>query len=124
GAIEVERRVRVRLEEGRRHLDVDVALDGAANDARLVLAGSDDRDLARVENGGDAHRYRLARHELFAEEVGCRVLARHGVERHEACATLGARSRLVEADVARLADAENLKIDSAGALDVALVPAC
>ena len=42
-------------------------------------------------------------------------LARDGVERHEARAAVRARARLVEADVPRLADAEDLEIDSAGA---------
>ena len=83
GAVDVERRVRMALKERRRDFDVDLAFDGALHDGRLVLAGRDDRDLARVENRRDAHRDRFARHVLLAEEVGGRVAARHGVERDE-----------------------------------------
>ena len=109
------------LQKRRRDLDVDLAFDRALDDARLVLAGRDDRDLARVENRRDAHRDRFARNVLLAEEIGRGVAPRDGVERHEPRATLGARAGLVEADVSRLADAENLKVDAAGALDRQLV---
>ena len=121
GAIDVERRVRMPLEERRRDLDVDLAFDGALDDARLVLAGRDDRDLTRVENRRDAHRHRLARHVLLAEEIGRGVAPRHGVERDEPGAALGAGAGFVEADVSRFPDAENLKVDAAGALDRQLV---
>ena len=109
------------LEERRGDLEVDLAFDGALDDARLVLAGGDDRDLARLENRRDAHRDRFLRDELFAEEVGRGVATRHGVEMHEPRAALRARARLVEADVPRLADAEDLKVDAAGLGDVMLV---
>ena len=41
------------LEKLRRYLVVDLALHGAANDGRLVLAGGEDGDLAGLENRGD-----------------------------------------------------------------------
>jgi len=51
------------------------------------------------------------------------VALRDGVERHEARAAVRARAGLVEADVTRLADAEDLEIDSAGGDDGGLVRA-
>src|SRR4029079_424323 len=110
----------VTLEKRRRDLDVDLAFDGALNDARFVLAGGDDRALARVANCRAAHRHRLARHELLAEEVGGGVLARDRIERDEPRAAIGAGAGLVESDVPRLADAENLKVDAARAHDLLL----
>ena len=110
------------LQERRGHLDVDVAFDGALHDARLVFARGDDRDFARVENRRHAHRDGFARHVFLAEEIGRCVSARHRVERDQSRAAVGARSGLIEADVSRLADAKNLKVDSASALDRQLVP--
>ncbi len=119
--VHVERRVAVPLQERRGHLDVDLAFDRAADDARLVLASGQDRDLARIHDGGDAHGDRLARHVLLAEEVGGRVASRDRVERHEARPALEAGARLIEADVARLADAQDLEVDTARILDRLLV---
>jgi hypothetical protein len=103
----------VPLEERRSDLEVDLALDGAPDDRRLVLAGGDDHDLARGEDRRDAHRHRLARHVLLAEEVGGRVEARDVVEVDDARAALDPRARLVEADVPGLADAQQLEVDAA-----------
>jgi hypothetical protein len=100
--IDIKRRVRMSLEKRCGHLDVDLSLDGAPDDARLVLAGRDDRDLARVENRRDAHRHRLARNVLLAEEIRCGVAPRHRVECYKSRSALASRARLVEADVARL----------------------
>src|SRR5262249_5180281 len=117
----VERRVGVPLEECRGDLDVDVTLDGALDDTGLVLTRRNDRDLSRIENRRDAHRDRFARHVLLAEEIGCRVATRDGIERDEARGAVGARAGLVESDVARLADAKDLEVDPAGASDLELV---
>jgi hypothetical protein len=111
GAIDVERRVRMLLQKSRRDLDIDFTLDGTLDDACLMLPGRKDNDLARVENRRDPHRERLTRNVLLAEEIGCGILARHVVEMHLARSTLDARSRLVEADVTRFADAKELQID-------------
>ena len=120
--IEVEGRVRVSLEKGRGHVDVDLALDRPPHHGRLVLAGREDRDLARVEDGGDAHGNGFARHVIFAEEIGGGVGTRDRVEVHEASTTVGARPRFVEPDVSGLADAENLKIDSARFANLGFIP--
>jgi hypothetical protein len=58
---------------------------------------------------------------LLAEEIGRRVAARDGVEGDEPGAALDARPRLVEADVPRLPDAEELEVDPAGRADGGLV---
>ena len=123
GAIDVERRLGMALEERRGDLEVDLALDRPLDDARLVLAGGEQRDLARLEDRRDAHRHRFLRDELLAEEIRRGIATRHGVEMHEARAAVRAGARLVEADVARLADAEDLEVDAAGALDGRFVAA-
>ena len=123
GAVEVERGVRVPLEEGGGDLVVHLALDRAAHDLGLVLAGGEDEDLAGLEDRGDAHRDRLARDVLLAEEVGGGVLPGHQVERDKPGAALGARAGLVEADVPGAADAEELEVDPAGRADRLLVAA-
>ena len=120
-AVDEEGGVRVPLKERRRHLEVDLSLDGAAHDRRLVLARREDRDLARLENRGDTHRDRFLRHELLAEEVGRGISARDRIEVHEARPAVRAGAGLVEADVARLADPEDLEIDSTRSLDRELV---
>src|SRR4051812_43046642 len=53
-AVDIEGRLRVPLQERGGNLEVDLALDRALDDARLVLAGGEQRDLARVEDGGHA----------------------------------------------------------------------
>ena len=121
GAIDVERGVGVALQERRGDLVVDLALDRAADDRGLVLAGGENHDLAGLEDRGDAHRDRLAGHVLLAEEVGGGVLPRHQVERDQPGPALGAGARLVEADVARAPDAEELEVDAAGGADRLLV---
>ena len=121
GAVDVERRVRVALQERRRHLVVHLALDGAPHDRRLVLAGGEDQDLARLEDRGHPHRQRLARHVLLAEEVGRGILPGHQVQGDQPGAALGAGARLVEADVARPTDPQQLQIDAAGGADLGLV---
>ena len=121
GAVDVEGGVRMALEERGRDLVVHLALDRPTHDGGLVLAGREDEDLAGLEDRGDAHRERLARDVLLAEEIGRRVLPGHQVERDEAGAALGARAGLVEADVPRPPDAEELEVDAAGLADRLLV---
>ena len=71
----------------------------------------------------DTHRDRLARDVLLTEEVGRRVAAGHRIERDQSGARIGARARLVEADVSGLADAEQLQVDPADGANACLVVA-
>ena len=119
--VEIHGGVAMALQERRRDVPGDLALDGAPHDRGLVLARRDQGDLPGPEDGGHAHRDRFARHVVLAEEVGRRVLPGHGVERHEAGARVGRGTGLVEADVAALADAEDLEVDAAGFADRPLV---
>ena len=119
--IDVKGRVGMALQKGRRDLEVDVAFDRPPQNRRLVLARGEQGDLARIENGRDAHRHRFLGHELLAEEIGGGVAPRHRIEMHDTRAAVRAGARFVEADVARLPDAENLEVDPAGALDLRLV---
>src|SRR5689334_6932876 len=120
-AVDVERGIWMALQERCSHLDVDVALDGAPDDAGLVLACGENGDLSRIDDGRDAHRDRFARHELFPEEISCRVATRDRVERHDSRSTIRAGAWLVEPNVPRLADAEDLEVDPAGAVDRVLI---
>ncbi len=121
GEIEIDRDALMALQEGRCHVGRDLAFDGAHHDPGLVLAGREQRDLFRVENRGDAHRDRFAGHVLDAEEISGRVPAGQRVERDDAGARRRVGARLVESDVARLADAEQLEIDAAGRANRLLV---
>ena len=120
-AVDVDRRVAVELEVGRRDLRVGRLLDGLAHDGRLVLAGRDQDDLAGVQDGANAHRDRLAGDVLLFEEVRRGVLSRDLVEDDQARPVLGRRAGLVEADVAAAPDAEQQQVQAARALDQPLV---
>ncbi len=86
-----------------------------------MLAGGDQRDLPRLEDGGDPHRDRFPRHVVLAEEVRRCILPGHRVERHQAGPLVGRRAWLVEADVPALPDPEHLEVDPAGLGDGPLV---
>ena len=111
GQIEIRRRVTVPLQERGRDIRRDLALDRARHDVGLVLPRGDQRDLARIEDRGDAHRDRLARYVVLAEEIGGRVLAGDRVEDRETGARILRRPRLIEADVPTLADPQQLEVD-------------
>ena len=117
GAVEVGRGVGVTLQEGRGHVLGHFALDRAGHDLRLVLSGRDQRDLAGLENRGDPHRDRLPRHVVLTEELGRGIHAGHRVERRQACAFVGRRARLVEADMPALPDPQHLEVDPPGVAD-------
>lgn len=119
--VAVERRRAVALQEGRRDLVVHLALDRAPHDGRLVLPGGEDRDLARGEDRRDAHRDRFARHRALGEEAAGRVASRDAVEEDPPRAAVEPGTGLVEADVPRLADAEQLEVDAPGRRDRRLV---
>ena len=72
--------------------------------------------LSRIEDRGDAHRDGFAGNVVLAEEVGGGVLPGHQVESDQPRATVEPRTRLVESDVSRSADAEDLEIDAADEL--------
>src|SRR5688500_4967500 len=117
----MERRRPMALEERRRDLKVNLALHRAPDDQRLVLAGGEDRNLPRIEDRGHAHRDRLTRHILLAKEIGGSVASRDRVERDEPRAAVSPGARLIESDMPRLSDPEDLEVDSTGLLDRLLV---
>jgi hypothetical protein len=108
-----KRGVRMPLQERRGHRAIHFAFHRTAHDAGLVLTGGKNRNLARGENGRDPHRDRFARHVTLAEEVGGGIASRDAVEMNQPRATRLTRPRLVESDVAGLADAQQLEIDAA-----------
>jgi hypothetical protein len=86
-----------------------------------LCPGGENRDLAGLEDGGDPHRDRLARDGRLAEEPARRVTPRDPVEQDTPGATLEPRSGLVETDMPRLADPQELKVDPPGGLDGRLI---
>jgi hypothetical protein len=121
GAVDVERRGGMPLEERCRDLQVNFALDRAPDDCCLVLSGGEDDDLAGTEDGRDTHRGGFTWNVFLAEEIGGSVPPRDRVERDEPGAAVRTRTRLVEADVSRLADTEQLEVDATRANDGFLV---
>ena len=97
-------------------------LDGHAQRERLTLAGNDHDDLARLEYRLDAHGERHARHggDVVSEETGVgeyRVVR----ERLDARARRQRGSRLVERDVAVLANPAKEELDPADGPDLLFV---
>ena len=117
GQVEIAGDALVALQERGGNVGRDVAFDRARHDRRLVLAGREQGDLFGIEDRGDARRERFPRHVLHSEEVGGGVLPGERVERDDARARCRVGARLVESDVARLADAEQLEVDAAGRPD-------
>src|SRR5262249_22722077 len=105
GLVEDEGGVWMLLEEAGGDGVGDRSLDGPLDDWRFVLAERHDDDLAGFEDGADAHRQRLLRHVLLAEEAAGGVAARHRIERHEPGTALPCRTGFVEADMTGTADA-------------------
>ena len=119
--VESEGDVAMGLQEAGGHLLGNGLLDRPADDRRFVLTQRDDQDLPRLEDRPHAHRDRLQGHVFLAEEVAGRVLSRDRVERDHSRAAVAGASRLVEADVPRAADSQNLQVDAAGLFDGVLV---
>src|SRR5690625_3544803 len=111
GAIEVEGRVRVLLEVGRRDIRIDRPLDRAPDDIGLVLTGRDQRDLSRFEDRPDAECDRLDRDIVLAEEVLGRGPWCHRVVLDEAGPLVDCGAGLIEADMPCLSDPEYLEVD-------------
>ena len=92
------------------------------DDRRLGRSGRDEHDSARLKDRRNPHRQGLCRHRCRIAAEERRVGApRLGLERHAMGPRLEGGRRLVEADVAVGADAENLHVDSAGGGDLTLV---
>ena len=121
GRVEQEGRVGMLLQEAGGDGVGHLAFDGLLHDRRLVLAERHDDDLAGFEDRADAHRQRLVRHVLLAEEAAGGVAARHRIERDQARPAVARRARLVEADVPGAADAEDLQVDAARPANLLLV---
>ncbi len=119
-AIDEETRPRMALQEARGQRFRRRALDRLRDHAGLRLAPREERDAARVEDRADAHRDRVPRHVGFAEKITRRVAPGQRVERDEPRARIPAGARLVEADVPRAADAENLQVEPARGADLLL----
>ena len=86
-----------------------------------MLAQRDNDDLARPRIVPTPIVIACMGHVFFAEEVAGRVLPGHRVERDHPRAAVARAARLVEADVPRAADAQNLQVDAAGLFDGLLV---
>ena len=101
---------------------VHAALDCLAERERLALAGDDDDDLARVEDGGDADGEGHAGDggDVVVEEAG---VGEDGVVREglDARARGEGRAGLVERDVPVLADAAEEELDAAVFFDLGFV---
>ena len=121
GGVEDEGRAGVLLEERCGDGVGDLPLDGPLHDDGLVLAEGQQEDAAGVKDGAHAHGDGPPGHVPLAEEVAGRVHPRHLVERDESRAALARRARLVEADVAGAAHAQDLDVDPAQVADLALV---
>jgi hypothetical protein len=78
---------------------------------RLAGAGDEDEQLARGQQRAESHGQRVGRDVLEPAELRCRVCSRLRVQGDEARAVLQARARLVERDVAVVAEAEHREID-------------
>ena len=121
--VEHELRVGVLLQRAGRDVDAGLLLHRLADDLRLVLAEGQQDHAAGVHDRAHAHRDRLPGHVPLPEEVARRVGPGHAVERDQAGAAVEGAARLVEADVARPTDAEDLQVDAAGRTDPLLIPA-
>ncbi len=112
------------LEVGGGHVRMDLTLHRPSNDPGLVLPRGQERDLPGIQDGGHPHGDGLQGHVLLAEEVGGGIGPGDGVEKDQVGPGFTGRSRLVEADVAAPADAQEHEVDAARGLDgFVVVPA-
>ena len=93
---------------------VDVPFDNLLDDIGLVLAPGHEDNLLGVHDGADTHRDGHLRGVLQSEEGTRLRLARVVVELYHTRARLGVGARLVEANLAVLAHADNHQVDVAG----------
>ena len=112
----------VQLQERRRQLRRQRSVDDPLDAARLALAVREQDGAARLKDRRHSHRQRLGRHLLDVSAEERRVAApRLRPQRDAVGARLEHGARLVEADVAVGADAENLDVDAASLGDRPLV---
>src|SRR6516162_11327293 len=100
------------LQEARRDGIGHLAFHGPLDDRRLVLTKRHNGDFAGFENGADAHGQGLGWDVLFPVKIGGRIAPGHRVERYLSGTAMPRGTRLIEADVAGPADAEDLQIDT------------
>jgi len=114
--------VRMQLQTGQRPHVVDPVFHAVLQGGGLARAEHHDDDLARVEDRLHADRQGHLGHEggVVAEEA---AVGQHRVvgERLDAGARRQARARLVEGDMAVLADASQKEIDASDCFDLCLV---
>ena len=112
----------VQLEDGGGYLGGDGAGEGLLHDVRLVLAADHQQDLTGHHDGLDAHGHGLTGHLVGGgEETGIGLDGTLG-EVHHVGLLLEGVAGLVEADVAVMADAQDLDVDAAHVADDLVVP--
>src|SRR5438093_1089431 len=115
-------RITMQLDGTGRHHAGDRSFDGLGNRLGLGLPARHQDQLARIEDGPNAHGDRIDRHTLSAlEEPGVIVDSLFGQRLEPRPGAQGA-ARLVECDVAIRADAQDLQVDTAAFRDALLVP--
>ena len=103
----------MKLKDGCRNARRYRAEEGFANGFRLVFARNDQNDAAREHDGLHAHGVRLTRHIIGRGEKAL-VRLDGGLGEVDAVRALGEiLVRLIEADVAVEAHAEQLEVDAA-----------
>src|SRR5687767_4104666 len=95
----------------RRESLVDLATLQSRNRFLFSLARNQQHDLPRLENRPDAHGDGVRRHVSLREEISIRDTCRLG-QRDYARAGVEGRARLVEADVAVAAEAEESEVET------------
>ncbi len=121
GGVEEVLGVGVLLEEGSGDVHGHGALDGLLDDGGLLLAPGHEAHLLRTHDGRHTHGDGGLGNVVEAAERGGGVGLGEVVERHLAGDGRVVRTGLVEADVARAADAENLEVEAATGLDLVFV---
>ncbi len=96
-------------------------LRGLLDNRSFALAESQHVDAAGIQNGADAHRDGLIRDVLLAEKGVGGVPTSHRVQRNQARMAVSRRPGLIESDMARSADAEDLNVDATGVANLLFV---
>lgn len=109
------------LQNGARNLRRDRAEEDLVEDVRLVRARDDHDDLLCRHDRADAHRNGCGRDLVDGREEALVRLARHFGQLHLVRYDGEMVTRLVEADVPVMADAEQLDIHAAPILDLPLI---
>ena len=99
----------------------DIALYECADSCSLALTGSEEKDLASLENAMYTHSERVLRNVSLGREEAGVSLDGVGGKLNEVSKSLKLSVGLVEADVAVSADTENLNVGAAESVDLSLV---